>query len=457
MWFQKRRRTLLFLVLCVVPILYALISYSSDSIQSASVVDFAESEAKKRFGSRSKAHLFETFYDRLGTPAVELYLVTKDQEAIPEDLEELMDQGREFLETGEALVESGYPEEGEELIDTGRALLFQENRFGTLLVATRQGPPFLLAFHHGLPTHLVARAEATQKAQAFAGGDPVELLGILYVSPLQYYFEFDHEGQRLLISPFDPRTVRRPDFEADSSTGIPTVYQAPGEGTGDQGEKDAGGAEEEGAVEIGVSAQFPESQLIPDVPDYNQPQSLTNSCGPVAAACLLGYWDAKGYEDFLGGAGTNEDVKLLIEELSDLMGWNPSVGVYYSQIPLGLRRIIDLRGYVFGIQSLISIGSLDTVKQKIMEGRPFIYGSQENPWNTPHYVVVVGYEGNFMIVHDNWSSTPVDYYVNWNALGHSDDMITTLTPQGAASPASDSFSSGAQGGGDGCFLSSFSR
>ena len=142
----------------------------------------------------------------------------------------------------------------------------------------------------------------------------------------------------------------------------------------------------------------------------------------------------------------------LIEELCDAMDWDPITGVYYAYIPIGLQQVIDDRGYRFGINSLYRIDSLDVVKQEIVEGRPLVYGSQENPWGYGHYVVTVGYDGNFIIVHDNWWSTPVDYFVHWDALRHSDDMMTTLVPEGQVGPASQTLPADVGGSGGGCFI-----
>jgi len=139
------------------------------------------------------------------------------------------------------------------------------------------------------------------------------------------------------------------------------------------------------------------------------------------------------------------------------MSWNPSEGISYSQIPVGLRHVIDDRGYEIGISSLYGIGSFDIVRQEIIDGRPFIYGSRKNPWGGPHYVVVVGYQENFIIVHDNWRSTPVDYSVNWDALRHNDDMITTLIPEGQEGPPNEPLPSGSGGSSEGCFIETASH
>jgi len=121
-------------------------------------------------------------------------------------------------------------------------------------------------------------------------------------------------------------------------------------------------------------------------------------------------------------------------------------------MPAGLQYVIDNRGYKFDIGSHYRIDSLDIVRQEINADRPFIYGSQVNVWGTAHYVVVVGYEDEFIVVHDNWWTTPVDYYVNWHALGHADDMLVTIYPRGQEGPASEPLPADAAGGGGGCFI-----
>jgi hypothetical protein len=286
-----------------------------------------------------------------------------------------------------------------------------------------------------LPTDLIVQRDADERARSFSQGKPVTPRGVLYVSPLEYYYAFDIEGETLLVSPFDSRIFPRDDLK--------TEFEPPQRVSAENPPN-----QEEQAPQ----SSFPDAQIVSGVPDYDQRPWLLNSCGPTAAACLLGYWDAQSYEDFLEGEGTSDDVTHLIEELCDAMGWDPATGVYYSQVPVGLRQVVEDRGYSFETSSLYRVVSIDTVKREIVEGRPLIYGSQENPWKCGHYVVTVGYEGDFIIVHDNWWSTPVDYFVNWDALGHTDDMMTTLVPEGHVGPSSESLPSDVGGGGGGCFL-----
>lgn len=450
---QKRRGVLFFLIFCLLAVFCPPHSHGSNPIPDPSILDLAALGAIERFGHGSTAHFLETFCDLEGVPAIYLFLVTKGQQSIPDGIEESMEEGRRLREEGESLIQAGQTEEGERLIARGKTLLLQEDRFGTLLISPSLEEASLIAFHHGLPPYVTAKTEVEQRVEAFSNGKHVTPLGVLYCCPLEYYFEFEIEGQRILVSPFHTRIISRTDLEKHlKSSGYP-VSQAHGEDPLDQTQGDLYDLQDKDHTGADQSGQSPGSRIIPGVPDYNQRPSIPNSCGPTAGACLLGYWDAQGYGGFLQGAETYDDVTRLIEELCDGMGWDLSVGVYYSQVPVGLQHTIDDRGYEIGISNLYRIASLDIVRQEIMEGRPFIYGSSHNPWGTAHYVVVVGYQGSFIIVHDNWWNTPTDYFVHWDALGHSEDMMTTLVPEGQVGPPSVPLPPDLGGSGGGCFIS----
>jgi len=411
-----------------------------DAMPTSETLAFAAFEAAARFGDQSAVHFLETFHDSEKRPVIHVFLVTKDGSSLPEDLESSIEHGMALRKNGESLIEAGHTDSGQTLVAMSDPVLHQADRYGTLLIALGDNEPSLAAFHHGLPTCLVARTDAEERAEAFCDATDVTPLGVLYVSPLEYYFEFDAAGEHILVNPFHQRIM----FTSDLDGMLEATFEQP-----------AGGPF--GHNETAPAAEFPDSQIITGVPDDNQRGSLPNSCGPTAGACLLGYWDDQGYDDFVGGAGTYDDVTRLIEELCDAMAWDPATGVYYAYIPIGLQQVVDDRGYRFGISNLYGIESLDVVKQEIVDGRPFVYGSQENPWGCGHYVVTVGYEGNFIIVHDNWWSTPSDYFVRWDALRHTDDMMTTLVPEGQVGPASQTLPAAIGGGGGGCFIRAAGR
>jgi hypothetical protein len=408
-----------FFSLCFMVLSFASPSHCSDSIPASSVLDSAAFEAINRFGVESYAEFVTSFHDLEGNPSTHLFLVTKVQHSAAED------------------------------IDGGEDL--QEGFSATMLIQERQGECLLIAFHRGIPTFLMAQNDAENTMLAFSDGKPVKRLGVLYLSPLEYYFEFEVEGEIFLVNAFDLKILSRDELEKSV---IPAPVTAPQEDAEEyQGTREDFSRSLRGTGEV---EEYPDSLIIVGVPDYNQPSSFPNSCGPTAAATLLGYWDAQGNGTFLEGEKNYSSVTFLIGELSRAMGWDPVAGVYYHMVPIGLRYIIENHGQKFEIWSLYAIRALDVVKREINEDRPFIYGSQANVWGTGHYVVVVGYDGDFIIVHDNWWSTPLDYYVSWHALRHSDDILVSLYPlDQAASPAISQTlpSSIGGGGGGGCFIS----
>jgi hypothetical protein len=416
-------------------------------------MDLVAYEATTRFGNQSASHFLETFTDLQGAPAVHLFLVTKGQDSIPENMGASIDNGLAIREEGQSLIQNGQIEEGQRLVARSKALVLQENHYGTLIISAKKEGPSLLAFHHGLPTYLIAKTDAEERAEVFSKGEQAILIGVLYLTPLEYYFEFEVGDQKILVNPFDLEVIPRADLERrlDLFRSPPVEDQM--ESSSESTATDPYGLQVENLEASRPLDQFPDSSIISGVPDYNQRPWLANSCGPTAGATLLGYWDGQGYEDFLGGEGTYDDVTDLIDELCQTMSWDSLIGVYYSQIPTGFHHVINDRGYDMDVSNLFGIDSLGTVKQEIVQGRPFLYGTQQNPWGQAHYVVVVGYQGNFIIVHDNWWSTPLDYVVNWDALGHYDDMMTVLAPEGQLGLTSEPLPSGLGGGGGGCFIS----
>ena len=152
---------------------------------------------------------------------------------------------------------------------------------------------------------------------------------------------------------------------------------------------------------------------------------MPGSCGPTSAACVLGYWDAKGYPNLMQNGSYS-----LISELADAMNYLYNQGVYPDDIPVGLRTVANnKRGYSFNISILYRV-TLTQFKAEVDAGRPTCYGSYDNPWGGGHEVCGVGYNGDYIIVHDNWPSTPENYNVSWYSIGHSDDDLVKVVPGG---------------------------
>ncbi len=162
---------------------------------------------------------------------------------------------------------------------------------------------------------------------------------------------------------------------------------------------------------------------IPNVADYNQPVDYPKSCGACSAAIVLNYW----------GLGDREDIPYLLE----IMNWSGE-GIYVSDLVYGLCSVLPMD---FSVKS-IKHPYLDQIKDEIDAQRPVIFGSLdgENPWQTNHYFVIIGYEDEELIVRDNWWSTPVDVYVEWDEIGHSKDYAIFVSDE--IPPFSDNSNSG---------------
>ena len=196
-----------------------------DATPTPETLELAAFEAASRFGDQSVVHFLESFYDSEKRPVVHVFLVTKNGSSLPEDLESSIEHGMTLRENGESLIETDHTDSGQVLVAMSDAVLHQADRYGTLLIALGDNEPSLVAFHHGLPTCLVARTDAEERAKAFSNGMDVTPVGVLYVSPLEYYYEFDIEGAHILVSPFHQRIV----FTSDLDGTLETTFERPGE------------------------------------------------------------------------------------------------------------------------------------------------------------------------------------------------------------------------------------
>ena len=135
-------------ILFVLPVNFVPQSQGSTHLLDSSTLYTASLEANRRFGDGSTPSFVTTFYDIEGKPAAHLFLVTKDQGSPLTDMETCLKEGREILEEAEALIQAGETEEGQKLIVRGKSLLFQEDRYGTLIVSAAEEGSSLVAFHH---------------------------------------------------------------------------------------------------------------------------------------------------------------------------------------------------------------------------------------------------------------------------------------------------------------------
>lgn len=191
--------------------------------------------------------------------------------------------------------------------------------------------------------------------------------------------------------------------------------------------------------------------IIPGVPDYWQEDyGDPGNCGPVAAACVLGYWDARGYPLLVDDdPGDIEDVSQLVEELQQAMGY-PSLGearggVNDEYIPIGIERVCNTPMYdnEYEFRAILQPPDFGIVMDEIVHKRPLLYGvSGHSIWGD-HWMVTVGYlntsTNRWTINHDTRSSAPRDVYVDWD---EATDCVVTIQPGRRYVPSSGSTSTG---------------
>ena len=81
-------------------------------------------------------------------------------------------------------------------------------------------------------------------------------------------------------------------------------------------------------------------------------------------------------------------------ELAEALKWNPSEGVFPSDMLMGLQSLMpDLE------VSLQYVTDPYSIKEEIASGRPVIFYCSRFQNASPHYVTVIGYNGDSLIVH----------------------------------------------------------
>jgi hypothetical protein len=196
-----------------------------------------------------------------------------------------------------------------------------------------------------------------------------------------------------------------------------------------------------GLTGVYVTQAYADFAYMSGVSDYQQP--FVNSCGPTSGAVVLDFWGMGGYYN--------------IPDLAQAMGWTPEEGVWMPGFLDGMRRFL---GEDFTVQHKNGPW-IDLVRAEIDRSRIVLFRSSgpENPWQKSHIFVVVGCDGDTLITRDTWWTTPKDFYVAWDSLGHEGNTMITVVPfRDDIVPTPSGESLGPTDGGDvskyagGCFL-----
>jgi len=193
----------------------------------------------------------------------------------------------------------------------------------------------------------------------------------------------------------------------------------------------------------------PQGTFIHGVPDYQQSQFLDpddpnknpfpGNCGPVAAACILGYWDARGFDRLVDANPARlKDVEKLVHQLQKAMGYSTSSGVEDPNVEMGILRVCN--GTDYGNEYNFKVRYLPypfcdffDVMDEITLERPLLYGMAGHSIWGNHWMVTVGYlqtgpitsPTKWTINHDTWSNTHREIYVDWD---EATDCIVTIQP-----------------------------
>jgi len=165
-------------------------------------------------------------------------------------------------------------------------------------------------------------------------------------------------------------------------------------------------------------AAYGAQAVIEGVPDYQQDNFAgINDCTPVAAANVLGYWDAHGFPDLIDGsndyAANPSGVTALVDLLKQYMWWT-SAGTSLDMIKPGLNAAIRQRGYLFSVNNDYAV-TWDDVRAEIDCRRVPILTMYHPMFPTLHSAATLGYADTagaaIVIIHDNWYPAN-DVYLN---------------------------------------------
>ncbi len=159
------------------------------------------------------------------------------------------------------------------------------------------------------------------------------------------------------------------------------------------------------------------NNYITGVPDYSQfwYGSCHVGCAPTAMGNVISYWDTRRFPDLVTGS----DWQGMVRELNDITdtyckgmeGWTE-----IARIASGFDSFVRGRGYQAESEKICdSAATFAEYAAEIDAGRPLVVAFINHQLYGSHGVTGVGYQqdGQYLIVHDNWDSTSVDFFVQY--------------------------------------------
>ena len=182
-------------------------------------------------------------------------------------------------------------------------------------------------------------------------------------------------------------------------------------------------------------------RLIPGVPDWNQfwgSYGCWSGCSPTAAINAMSYWDSQGYGNLIYGGDWQGAVNEMRTYMGTWCGQDRQGWTNIGNISPGMSSYAQARGYTFAsdfwCNTCAASPTYDRYRSEIDTNRPVVVDVISHRTYGNHTVTGVGYDtsGSYLIVHDNWSSTGENVYLQYGS-GYGDIFMHSLVPGGSGS------------------------
>lgn len=197
-------------------------------------------------------------------------------------------------------------------------------------------------------------------------------------------------------------------------------------------------------------------RLIAGVPDWNQfwgSYGCWSGCSPTSGAIIMGYWDNNGYGNLIAGSDWQGAVNTMRTEMGTYCGQDGTGWTQINNISAGMVNYASAKGYTFASELWCSdcgvAASYANFQGEIDASRPLLVDVIGHAQYGNHSIVGVGYEssGTYLIIHDNWSSTAENVYLQYGS-GYSSIFMHPVRPAGTTqdtTPPSGDYTSPANG------------
>jgi len=302
----------------------------------------------------------------------------------------------------------------------------------TVMVGARTDMPPTLLYYTGRPLEVSLAKPAGDAASRALGTDAALPVSRVYYSPLDFWFEYRAGSRTVMVDPrsgrpFDPSEIR---------SVAPAAYRA----------EDARRFEADWRAYFAGTAPSATDGFywISGVPDWD----WHYGCGPTAAANVLDYWNSRGYPKLVDSVmhgmwdpleGEFDDVPNVSLQLAIAMHTDTLTGGTWSDsmVP-GIVAVCDSatwnNGYRFSSDEVREDREL--MVSEINADRPGVLMLIGHPVYGNHFVTFCGWgppTDHWFMIHDEWSSTPQDVMLDYDACP-APRGVYPIVPGGAAAP-----------------------